>query len=457
MKLVVAFALAAVWFVSSGPAAKAGVAITVTPAAPLVDQRLDIQVSGLPANTRVTLSARSRAQDGLWWRSEAVFVSDDRGAVDLNRQTPLSGSYRGGDGMGLFWGMRPDDEPKGADHQFFAIADYSRPVGTVLDVVAGGRVLASASVERRFASFRVRAIPVRQGLVGVLYEPGDGAPHPGVLVIGGSDGGLGEPNVAMLLASHGYAALSLAYFGAPGLPATLENVPMEYFAGARRWLRRQPGVDSRFIAIYGASRGTEPALFTAAAAGEGVNAVVARSPSFALWGGVAANHLPGSAAWTLRGQPLPYIANTLYLDFIQTFVWDRLTGRPVAQTPLFLEDLKRFGDTAGVEIPVESIHAPVMLLAGRDDQIWPSAPMAARIMARLRRRGHPYADQIVTYANVGHPIPYAYLPTRGRPGGGFAVGGTPEGMAAAQADAWPRILKFLAAAAARATGPDKAP
>jgi hypothetical protein len=38
-----------------------------------------------------------------------------------------------------------------------------------------------------------------------LYAPSDGARHPGVLVLGGSDGGQGAPQVAMLLASHGLA------------------------------------------------------------------------------------------------------------------------------------------------------------------------------------------------------------------------------------------------------------
>ncbi len=249
----------------------------------------------------------------------------------------------------------------------------------------------------------------------------------------------------MLLASHGFAALSLAYFGEKGLPATLENVPMEYFAKAIQRMHHDPAIDARFIAIYGASRGSEPALTTAATAA-GVDAVVARSPSFVLWGGVTANHLPGNAAWTLGAKPLPYVANTLYPDFLLTYLWDKLTGTPVRQTPLFLEDLKRFGNTAPVEIPVENIRGPVMLLAGGDDQIWPSRLMASHILAR--RRGLHDADQMLTYDDVGHPIPYAYLPTNGRqqelP---FAVGGTAEGTARAQADAWPRILKFLKAAA----------
>lgn len=383
--------IAAMALIAFAPA-RAAIVIGVTPSSPLMDERLNISVTGLRADAPVALIARSLASDGLWWRSETMFRSDSRGAINLNSQAPLSGSYRGTDAMGLFWSMSPDAAPKNADHAFFEIADFARPVTTIFEVRDGNGIVARMSLERRFARPGVRSITVRDGILGTLYEPGDSAAHPGVLVLGGSEGGYGQPDVAMLFASHGFAALSLAYFGEMGLPATLENVPMEYFAKAIRWMRNRPDIDPGSIAIYGASRGTEPALYTAATV-PGVSAVVARSPSFVLWGGVSASHLPGDAAWTANGKPLPYIANTLYPDFILTYLWDRLSQTPIRQTPLFIEDMARFGDAASIAIPVEKIHGPVLLLAGKDDQIWPSPVFVDRILARLRRFGHPYDDR----------------------------------------------------------------
>jgi BAAT / Acyl-CoA thioester hydrolase C terminal len=97
-----------------------------------------------------------------------------------------------------------------------------------------------------------------------------------------------------------------------------------------------------------------------------------------------------------------------------------------------------------VAIPVEQIHGPVMLLSGADDQIWPSALMAERSMSRLRLHLHGYQDRSLTFPDVGHAIPYAYLPVRGSwRDSPFAVGGTPEGMVGAQAKAWPQIIEFL--------------
>jgi dienelactone hydrolase len=298
-------------------------------------------------------------------------------------------------------------------------------ISPAIEVLDAGDSTGSALIERRFASARVHSQAVQEGVIGTLYQMEHSAPLPGVLVIGGSDGGPGAPGVAMLLASHGFAALSLSYFGVPGLPPTLENIPLEYFQKALLWMRSQPDIDPRSVAIYAESRGTEAALFTAAKDPK-VIAVVARSPSFTFWSGVTKAHLPGKAAWTYRGQPQPHIANTLYPDFILTYLWDKATGKPVRQTPLFLE---------------ETIHATLMLLAGADDQI----------LRRRRLHGHAYRDQSVTFADVGHSIPYVYLPTRGNwRDSPFAIGGTPEGMAKAEASAWPKILDFLLSEADRA-------
>jgi pimeloyl-ACP methyl ester carboxylesterase len=423
--------------------ASAAVSLSVSPSPASLDQRLNIRIAGLQPNATVHLTAKSQAQDTLWWRSDANFDADEHGRIDLDRQSPRSGSYSGIDGMGLFWSMSPDKEPKRADHLTFTIEDFSKPVITVIEVTDASGASTSTWVERHYASAGLRAQAVRNGIVATLYKLDDSVPLPGVLVIGGSDGGAGAPDVAILLASHGFAALSLSYFAAPNLSPTLENVPLEYFQKALQWMRSQPDIDPRSIAIYAESRGTEAALFTATS-DDKVSAVVARSPSFVFWSGVTKAHLPGKAAWNYQGQPQPYIPNTLYPDFILTYLWNRVTGKSVRQTPLFLEDLAHATEQDNKAISVEQIHGPLMLLAGADDQIWPSAMMAERIMARLRLRGHAYHDQLLTFSDVGHSIPYVYLPTRGNwQDSPFEVGGTPEGMAKAQASAWPQILEFL--------------
>jgi pimeloyl-ACP methyl ester carboxylesterase len=434
--------LLSVWIVAASQVPR--VTFTVTPAKPLMDDRLVVIASGLPRNRLITVNAKSRAQDQLWWRSAAVFASGPDGVVDLGVQAPVSGTYKGADAMGLFWSMRPDVDAKTGDHAVFTITDWFKPIETEIEVADADRVLGSVTIERRFAEPTVQCTMITdRGIHGLLCHPSDGRRHPTVIVLGGSDGGFGEPDTALLLASRGFTTMALAYFGVAGLPSTLQDIPVEYFGSAMEWLRGRPEVDFDFVGLLGVSRGAEAALLIGATYPE-VKAVVARSPSHVLWEGVTARHLPGGPAWTLGGKPLPYVPNRIPVWFFSQYAWDTLVGDPVRQTPLFTYDLQAFGDTSRAEIPVENIHGPVLLLSGRDDQIWPSSFMATRVMERLRRHHHPYEDEHFSYDRVGHPIPFEYVPTAGsRRGSKLAVGGTPEGAALAQADGWPRILRFL--------------
>lgn len=98
----------------------------------------------------------------------------------------------------------------------------------MLSAEVDGVSVTTANVQRRWASPGVEVTPVRElGLVGEFYRPPSGAdPVPAVLVVGGSEGGLGRGGAykAAGLASHGLAALALAYFGAEGLPRHLSLI-----------------------------------------------------------------------------------------------------------------------------------------------------------------------------------------------------------------------------------------
>lgn len=79
--------------------------------------------------------------------------------------------------------------------------------------------------------FAVDTRDVREGrLVGLLALPKGVERPPGVVVLPGSGGGIPGP-LAIELASEGFAALALAYFGIEPLPAELVEVPFEVLEG----------------------------------------------------------------------------------------------------------------------------------------------------------------------------------------------------------------------------------
>jgi acetyl esterase/lipase len=102
-------------------------------------------------------------------------------------------------------------------------------------------------------------------LDGVFACAESGERVPGVLALGGSDGGI-PTYLLRLLAAERCACLALAYHGTPKTQPNLIEVPLERIERALRWLRDHARVaphDGR-VAVVGASKGAELALVLAA-------------------------------------------------------------------------------------------------------------------------------------------------------------------------------------------------
>jgi pimeloyl-ACP methyl ester carboxylesterase len=413
----------------------------ISPNPGLMDDRIRIQLTGLPAHRRITIHAGSQDQR-CWWRSSADFLTAPDGSIDLANTAPLSGAYAGIDAMGLFWSMQPDRTARPVP-AFFRLAGWFQPVVTILDVTCDGQTLGTARLVRYFAAPGVRAEPFRSdGAVGILYRPGDDRKHRPVILLGGSEGGFPAPEGGML-ASRGFVVLALAYFGAPGLPATLQNIPIEYFGKAIHALLRTPSVQGPSVTLIGGSRGAEAALIAGAMYPE-VSAVVAVSPSHVRWEGATSKMLPGGAAWTWQGKPLPYVPFHIAPGFAARFAWAYVARNPISMRSMF-EDSLHHATGADVQIPVERIRGPVLFGSGRADRLWPSDSMAQLAMDRLHRHSHPFPDQHVSFENTGHWLPSSYVPTAGLKGPmSEQIGGTPAGTAAAQREWWSKVLELLA-------------
>jgi dienelactone hydrolase len=281
-----------------------------------------------------------------------------------------------------------------------------------LDLIQGGRSVAHTTIARRWAARGVRKTDVSDGLYGVEFDPPGSGRRAAALVIGGSDGGLTTAGEAALLASHGYPTMALAYFRAPGLPRTLKDIPLEYFARALRRLDARRDVDPRHVAVVGVSRGGEAALLIGATYPRLVHGVVALVPS-----NVVNPALDGrSATWTLRGRPVPQIR---------------------------VED---FGDPDPVRTPeavirVERIAGPVLTASGGVDALWPSYDYAEAVHRRLDARDFAYPHPDLRFENAGHGVGAAvpYLPTVTY----RDFGGSAAADEAGKAALWPRILDFM--------------
>ncbi len=392
-----------------------------SPAEGLMNEPVSIDISGLRPSSRITVVARMTIVGN--WRSHATFVVDQNGRVRLDRDAPVDGTYTGIDGMGLFWATLPE-QPDGAPPP--PPPDVRAPVLATFDVEAEGQTIASAIYKRWWVRPDVRISDVQaDGLIGKFFEPQTtGRPHPGILVLGGSEGGTNDLAAAGF-AAKGYAPLALAYFrrrpareaGSDSLPNELVNIPLEYFLKATDWLQHQKSVDPRRLAIFGGSRGAEAALLVASIDPR-YRVVIAYAPTSVSGAGIGKQNAD-KPSWTYRGEPIPFAPNNLTVAALRAGI-----------------------DPAHGSIPIERSHAAIFLASAGDD--WISRARAATVMGdllidRLKQSKYPYPYQHLSYAHAGHIFGMFFLPGPILASGG----GTPQANAAAVADATPRMLAFL--------------
>jgi len=406
INIAIAAALVAALTACTGdPEPKEGV-LEVTPDSSLLDEPVRIRATGLSPGQKVELTATMTTPDGTRWSSRATFTADGDGVVDLDRDAPESGDYTGVDGMGLIAAMTPEsstpaspaDPSSSADPSSETPADLPRYAQVAADypIIVATNSGAEATIRRVLVApgVTVQDLTVAEhGVAGVLATPSEPAGS-GVLLIGGSGGGLGFGHVAMalMLAAHGYPALAVASFNAPGLPGALRDIPIEYFARAAGLL---PGP----VRVIGVSRGSEAALLLAA-------------------------RYPSLVAGTVLAAP----ADRINLGFPNGgYAW-------------------LFGNVPQLDIPFSAITGQVLAIAGTDDRVWPSAENAATLKEQL-------GDRLTTLVldGAGHDVlgvpylgadPATVHPVTGEP---IHLGGSRQVNEQARRESWNALLSFLAA------------
>jgi dienelactone hydrolase len=367
-------------------AATAAAKLFVSPKDALVDAAIDVRVVGLRPTERITLQALTRDANGKPWRSRIAFRANRLGVVDTRSD------------MRLFWSMAAVGARSGSAQTLV----LPNPSSVQITALRGARPIASGLLVRRTSDPNVSVSDLsfaKDGLVGTFSSQPAAALGPALLTLGGSAGGHShQPSV---FASHGFPTLSLAYFGEPGLPRQLRNIPLEYFATALRWLGTQPGVDPNRIAVLGVSRGGELALLLAAAFPDLVHGAIACT---------TASHVLGAdpgIAWTLAGKPVPF----------------------------------------GL-LPVDKISAPTLITGGGKDEIIDSASATKELLTLAHSHGRTNVVGRV-YPNAGHGVgcrqPNLPIPSEVEesPGMFLSLGGTSAANAEAAAAAWPVLLRFL--------------
>ena len=421
--------------------------LSVTPSDGLIDEPRRITVTGLAPDELVAISARTLRPRGVLWDSQATYMADAQGVVDLTRDAPVGGDYAEVSAMGLLWSQHPAG---GTSQELFA-DDVMQPLVTALVAETADGIRVETELLQHFAAPGVTRREIREeGLVGTLFTPAGPGPHPVVVVLNGSGGGINEPRGA-LYASHGYQAFALGYFKAPGLSSFITETPLEYLETGLRWAHRELQPRDGFVAVAGQSRGGELSLLLGATYPDLVSAVIAYVPGAMVHGAQGAGDPARGGwqgvTWTKDGAPLPHLWQQN-----QAVHWHPWAGDapPTRHHSVFFEGLKDRALVAQARIPVEQIAGPVLLVSGRDDRAWPSSLYSRMVVSTLARHGHPHLVRHLDFDDAGHAINLPFVPTtqlsREHPVSKvpYTSGGTPSGNAGADDGSWRGVLAFLA-------------
>jgi len=123
---------------------------------------------------------------------------------------------------------------------------------------------------------------------------------------------------------------------------------------------------------------------------------------------------------------------------------------PLETTSCFLRGMQ--SDPNAFEkatIPVEKLQAPLLLISGGDDKMWPSSFFAEVILKRLTQYRSPITRIHLHYPNAGHDIGVPFQPFLDTlyfhpiAKRWFDLGGTSYENELASRDSWSKMLQFF--------------
>lgn len=413
--------------------AEENVKIIINPAKAIYGTPFSLKIIGLHPGETINLRATSTDTKGISWISNAQFKAGKNGTVDPAIMKPKKGDYLEKDALGLLWSMQPEN----LNQKILYSNDREKGLRVKFTLTDSLGKIFSAELIRYYEDPENKLACIqldKNGLKGFLYSPNTGKRYPGIILLGGSNGGAIKW-MAKAIASDGFSVLTLPYWKYPGLPQNLVNIPMEYFIKAIQWIKKQETVQKGKIGVIGGSRGAELTLLLGSMVDE-FKAIVAWVPAAHLWQGMEFTRLV--PCWIYQGKALPFLGSTVSPEELKKF----RTGEITSFRQYFEKDLQRLDPKLiqKAAIQVEKIKAPILMVSGTDDQTWPSTEFSEMIISRLKKYHFQYDYKHIKGVNAGHQVFIPdFIPGNFR---GFN-GGTRKAELHWSIKSWQETLQFL--------------
>lgn len=413
----------------------------------LVVEKIKIKVLELSPNSKLRISLKMELPwcIGEEYSSYGVFISNEKGEVDLDLAKPVEGTYEANDSMGLIYSLKKSrTEGKNIAENI----SIDEPI--IMNMIF------ESSDEKKEINLK-RLFKTEDVIVKHIYEEEfsgelfykEKSNSRTVLMLGGSSGDVqAMALLASPLASKGLSVLVVPYFASEGLPDKLEKVPLEYFEKIFKWIENNEVTKSKEIFLHGTSKGGELALLLASRYKQ-VKKVVAVEPHAycfqALNGMMIGNNV---SSWSYKGDSIPFIEvdNNIFIEEQKKAIEQ---GFPFGFASTYKKSIERATNKEDARIKVENSEADILMFTGKEDNIWNSYDGCLEILDNLKNSNYKYNVELLTYNKMGHPMPVPYIIPISETlfmnmmGGIFSSGGTIEGNAEGQFKSWKRTIEFL--------------
>ena len=238
----------------------------------------------------------------------------------------------------------------------------------------------------------------QHGVVETLLYLGDSDNQPLIVAFGGSEGGIDWHRNHMKskrdsLIQKGYAILAIGYFNADGTQRILDRISLDAISDTIMHIAKNNNkIDHSNIALIGGSKGGE-LILNLASRFKQYKAVIAMSTSNVSF--PAHTWSANTSSWTYKNKEVPYVPASFET------ISPALKGNHYAAFSMMLEDKAA---VKNVEIQVENINGPILILSGKDDDQWPATLMSNRIIERLKENDFKYYKEHIML-NGGHIEP----------------------------------------------------
>lgn len=413
----------------------------------LITEKIKIKVLELSPNSKLRISMKMELPwcKGEVYSSYGVFVSDEKGEVDLDLVKPIEGTYKTNNSMGLIYSLK---KSKTEGKNIAKNISIDKPM--IMNMLFESIDEKEEITLRRL--FKTEDVIIKniseENFNGTLFYR-EKSNNKIILMLTGSDGNMQAlALMASPLASEGFNVLMVPYFAVEGLPDKIEKVPLEYFEEIFKWIENNKIIKSKEIFLHGTSKGGELALLLASRYKQ-IKKVVAVEPHAycfqALNGTMSGKNV---SSWSYNDESIPYIEvdNSIFYEDQKKAIEK---GVPFGFASTYKKSIERSINREEARIKIENSEADILLIAGKEDNIWNSYDGCMEIIDNLKKSNYKYDVELLICDKMGHPMPVPYIIpiseslSLNMMGGVFSSGGTIEGNAEGQYKSWIRTIKFF--------------